>query len=87
MKVYVEANAKEVDHIVIQQIIVDIGAQSAVIYVLSEDTSNAEVLSPKHLALAGADYAAWSDDAPYIKDYVLTVLGYTEAEAPADGYA
>ena len=87
MKIYVEANAKEVDHIVIQQIIVDIADQSALIYVLSEDASNAEVLGPKYLALTGADYTGWNDDTPYIKNYVLTALGYTETAAPADGYA
>ena len=88
MKIYVESNAMGVDHIIIQQVVVDISAQSAIIYVLSEDSSNAEVFSPKHLLLSGADYAAWSDDNPYIKNWVLAALGYTEREEEGvpDGY-
>lgn len=59
----------------ISNVNVKVGQNSATITV--HLLNNGEILQTKYLIMSGNDYKNWSDDYPYVTNWICTQLGFT----------
>lgn len=82
MKILVNATERypDLDHIVVQQVTVDLGSDRANIKYVLEDISNEQIVGQRGLSLQTEDYEAWGSDDSYVKNWILAQLQLTERE-------
>lgn len=84
MKIFVNPTARypDLDHVKINQVLVDLEAQAARVTLNLEDNTNEQITKQINLTLQLEEYEQWTSDDTYVRDWVLSSLSLTER----DGY-